>query len=125
MFRLDRAEVAAVQGDDHIRIESFSKCNDRGIRSTQREVGVLLNQLGDALPIIGMRNFDVELTQAAQESSFSSRASPLLNEIRRLSNHHRRDNEPKIRPSEDGGAARVIAVVLVGGRYQSTGVNDR
>jgi hypothetical protein len=46
--RVDGREVAVVEGEDERRVEALGEGDHRGVDAAEREVGVALDQLGDA-----------------------------------------------------------------------------
>jgi hypothetical protein len=92
--------VAAIEGNHDVRVESFGEGDDGGVRSPEREVGILLNERGDAQPIFGMRSFDLVAAQAAQKACFGDWAATFFDEIGRLGHNHCGDDQSNVRTLE-------------------------
>jgi hypothetical protein len=90
--RADGAEVAAIEGDDQIGVESLGERDDRGVRATEREVAVLLDQTRDSGPVVGGRSTYIERFQTPKKPRFSDSTHAMLKEVRHLSHHQSWDN---------------------------------
>jgi hypothetical protein len=65
MSRLHCGDVWTVEGHDDLRSEPFSERDDRSVRAPEREVLIELDELGDPLPFLCCRRFDLELLEPA------------------------------------------------------------
>ena len=63
-------------GDHDIRLEPLGEGDDRGVGAAEREVGVLLDELGDARPVLGRGCLDVERRESSQEVRLDAWAQP-------------------------------------------------
>ncbi len=68
--RPDDREVAAVERDDHVRVQALREGDDRGVYSAKRKVTIGFDELGDAGPIRRFWRYDLGVLQALDESSF-------------------------------------------------------
>jgi hypothetical protein len=49
--RPDDGEVSAVERDHHARVEALGQRDDGGVRASERQVGVLIDEVGDPFPV--------------------------------------------------------------------------
>jgi hypothetical protein len=121
----DGREMATVECDDRARSEGLGECDHRGVCSPEREVGVLLRELGHSREVLAAWGLDVELCDTAQECALREGAEAPADEVRRLCNHQGRGDDTQILARERGQAGGVVALVGVGGGVKRPGVNDR
>lgn len=57
----DDGEVAAVQRGDPLLAVAFGECDEAGVGAAQAQVGVLDDQVVDALPVLAGERFDAQL----------------------------------------------------------------
>lgn len=70
MPRTYGSEMTLVKRDHQIGTETFGQSHDRRIRTTQREVRVLLDEIADSLPIIRVRSLHIKTCETSQEGRF-------------------------------------------------------
>lgn len=96
MTRCDRTEVAPVEGHDDRSAQSLGECDDRRIGATEGKVGVLLDELGHSHEVVSARPFDVELGDAPQELALRAGAQAPADEVGRLSDYERGDDQTQV-----------------------------
>ena len=87
MARPHSAEVTPVERHDDRSVEPLRQCDHRRVGSAEREVRVLLDQLGDACEVLAVRSFDGKLGQAASERPLPRKRRDAADEVRRLRHH--------------------------------------
>ena len=92
----NRGEAAPVEGDDNVCLQALGQRDDRGIGAAQREVCVLLHQVGDSEPVVRLWPFDLEVVHAPQESRLGSWTAAQIHKVRCLSNDHRRNDKSEV-----------------------------
>ena len=122
--RAHRPEVALVEGDHQVGSESLGQGNDRRIGPADREIGVLLDEVGDPRPVSGGWRVHVEVTKAAQERSLGTRPKTTAEQVRRLRDNEGRDHEVQIGPFEDIRRPLVLRLRSVRGGDKWSRVND-
>lgn len=101
MPRLDGGEMAHVQGNHHVGAQPFCECSHRGIGASEREITVLLHEVGDARPILEGRSFDIETGEAAEKRGLGARSQAATHQIGDLGDDERRDDKVEVRPLEN------------------------
>lgn len=117
--------MTPVQGDDHVRLESISEDDDRGVYRPEREVAIPLDEVGYQRPIVGMRIFHAEPAQASYECSLAAWSKAQSCEMGNLGDYQGRDDEVQVPPAKHVGASDVIGIPPVERRQQRPGVKDR
>lgn len=117
--------MAAVERHDQIGLKPVGEHDDGGIDRADREVGVSLDQVGDHGPVIGVRGFDVEFVQPADERGFPARTQARRGEPGDLGDDQRRDDELQVSPTEYPGTGDVIGIPPVERGEERARVNDR
>jgi hypothetical protein len=124
MRRPNRTKVPVVQRDHCLHVETLSQRDDGRIGSSQREVAVLLDQPGDARPIVRRGRLDVHVDQASKERRLRLRAKARTHEIGHLRDHERRHDQAIPGIFERRPASQVVGIVLVDDRVERTSIND-
>jgi hypothetical protein len=62
----DDGEVTLVEGNDHRGAESLSKGDHRCVGTAKRKVAVLVDKLGDAIPVVRTRRLDLDPPEPAE-----------------------------------------------------------
>jgi hypothetical protein len=70
-------EVAPIQGHDPVRAQALREGDDRGIGGAEREVPVLLHEVGNPRPVLSIRSLYVKPLETPQEGCFDFRAPSL------------------------------------------------
>ena len=68
MARSHDGEVSAVERYHHAGIESLGQCDDGRVGAAERQVGILVDELGDPLPFVGCWELDLDLAESSQEA---------------------------------------------------------
>jgi hypothetical protein len=92
--RSDGGEGPAIEGDDDRSLEPFRESDRRGVCPAEREVRVLLDELGHSDEVLRARALDVERAESAEETRLSDRAESAGDEVRRLRDDEGRDDQP-------------------------------
>ena len=117
--------MAAVEGDDQVRVEPIRQNGDRGIHRPQWEVRVALDEVGDEGPILQGGRLDLERAQASRERGLAAWPKAQSSEVGNLGDDEGRDDEVQITPAKHLGASDVIGIPAVERRQQWPGINDR
>ena len=108
--------MAAVEGDDEVGIQPFGQNSDRRIGAAEGKVGVLLDERGDAGPVVGDGCFDFDRYEALKKAGFVYWAEAGLDEVAHLSDHKRGDDQLEPGVLQQLKAAPVIVVRSVDSR---------
>ena len=87
MSWLDGGEVSAVERDHDRGSDPLGKGDNAGVRASEREIGIDLDELRYPIEIVGGGTFDVKGTKAAKESRLGASSEPAAYEIGRLGYH--------------------------------------
>lgn len=90
---LHGTEVATIERHDGRRADSLGERDHRRIGTPQREVRVLVDEIGDPLEVLWSRPVDVECGEAPEESNLGARPESSTYEIGRLGDDQRRHDE--------------------------------
>lgn len=93
MGRVDGREVAVVEGEDERRVEALGEGDHRGVDAAEREVGVALDQLGDAGVVLGNERLDVLAAKRPPEGSISRGPEAFGNQLSSLDGNRSRNDE--------------------------------
>lgn len=115
MARADGAEVAAIERDHQVGPEAFRERDDGSISAAQREVGVLLDEIGDAGPVLRTGGLDVEIPKAPQERGLNKRSKSTSEQVRHLGDNEGRHDQVQISALEDGYRSSVVGFCWVRG----------
>jgi hypothetical protein len=121
-----RTEVSAVERGDPDGLEALGKRHQAGVRSTQREVAVLLDQVLDPLPVVVCQRFHQKcaVDDRVIQRDLGGNAQVPFQQIRRFSDDHRGGDQRSIILLQQIGALPVPRVSAIGRRDQDTGVDD-
>jgi hypothetical protein len=119
----DRREVAPVERNDDWSLEPLGERDDRCIGAPEREICILVDQLGHACEVLAARPFDVQIADAEQELTLCCSAHPTPDEVRRLGHYQRWDNQAQIGSRERSDRSEVILIVCVSSCVQRPSVN--
>jgi len=78
MFRSHGVEMSAIERNQDIRIETLRRGYDGRIRSAQRKIRVLLDELGDADPLAAEGRLYIERFESAKKQRFDFGTLPAL-----------------------------------------------
>ncbi len=98
---------------------ALRECDDRGVGAAEREVGVLLDESGDAMEVFAGGTFDVESPHAGQKRGFGCRAEAAADEVGGLGHDEGGHDEAQVATREDVAAGFVMIVVGIGGCVRS------
>ena len=85
--------MAVVEGEDERGVEALGEGDDGGVDAAEREVGVLLDQLGYAGEILGRWRLDGKASEAPKEACLGPRAVPGAEQLRDLGDGESRDDQ--------------------------------
>jgi hypothetical protein len=118
------AEMAMIEGNHQVGAQPFGERDDRGISASQREVGVLFDELGDASPFVGERRLNIEAAQAAQECRLDGGAKSAAREVRDFGNYESWNHQLQIGAAEHCQTGSMVYVAGVEHGDQGAGVKD-
>lgn len=129
-LRLARAgdpEVAVIERCDFDHIEPLCDGHQARIRPTQREVRVLVDQLGDPLAVVRRQRLEVDVAAChrAIEGRFGRASKLPLDQVCRLGQDESCGDEIFDRGIKQIYAGLVVGVTLVGRRDEDAGVGDQ
>lgn len=89
MRRSDHREVTAVECGHGLEPESFRNGDHRGVGRTERQVGVLLDEVGHAEQVGRQGRLDPvpSISERPEHHRLGPRAERTFDEVRRLSKH--------------------------------------
>jgi hypothetical protein len=113
--RADDGEVPVVERGDFTQLEPFGERDDRGVHRAQRQVGVALDQLGDA---VGVWLEVVHQPGAAgpdvgEEGQFRLRAAPSFQQQAHLGEDRGGEQQGTWMGLQEVPAALVVVVAVV------------
>jgi hypothetical protein len=119
-------EVPAVQGGNLARAQALGNGYDRGVDSSEREIGVGLDKLGGALEVGAVYMFDDELSrgEASQERRFHARPSPGSEQVGHLWDHEVRDDQRFADLFEPGDAGPMVWIITKSSSYERSRIDD-
>ena len=122
--RADGAEVAGVQGNHQVCAEALGERDDGRIGPAEREVRVLLDEVGDARPIGWSRRLDVKLAKAPEERGLGSRSETTSEKERHLRDNEGRYDQVQVDTLQNAHRSPMEGLRSVRGGDQRSRVND-
>lgn len=126
MSRPDDGEVPAIERGQSFHPETLARGDDRGLHDAERQVGVLIEQLGYPAPVLGLDRLDVQfpLAQRASERLLGGVANAIAEEVRHLGHDQRGHDERTRRLRQQGDAARMVPIARGRGSDERPRVDD-
>ncbi len=126
MPRPDNLKVAVVQGGDPRGPEALGDSGDRGVGTTEAQVGVGDDESTDALPVLSEEVLHEKsaVVDRGVQGGLGARAELAIDQVRGLSDDHgSRDERSRVR-LEEVSTGRVVGITAVGRSHQRAGVDD-
>lgn len=120
----DDREMPPVERDDRSRVEALGERDDRRIGSAEPEIGVLLDEIADPLPIVRFGRIDLHRRKTAEKRRLGVAPNPAHDPIRRLRDDEGGYHQPELGVRQCVDRALMSGVGRVRGSDQRTGVND-
>lgn len=127
MRRPDDAEVPTIKRGHRGHSSSFGSDDDRGVDRPERQISVASHELGNADPILRRDRFgdQVARSQITEEAHLGDRAEPGADEVRRLGDDERRDQQRTGVGGQQFETRTVVAIVGVDVGVQRANVDDQ